>query len=205
MASKKQVHAAQEDAIAIIFQKEYTFGDKVVKFTLDARNYEKLLESFHTRLNDTRNIKGEDEFPYIQNADPVFDVAYRNLVGNPDENRRIEKARQTAIRHYMKLSKQTLALAGILAMVHGNTFENEPTPYEDDEDEYIEGLGEELPKPKPELTNPTEYRLKQLSDILDRDTVLTRKIMEEIHNATTTFEQRVKAGALDNTTFRPLS
>jgi hypothetical protein len=202
MPTKKQALQTSADDIAIVYQKEYEFGDKKVKFTLDARNYEDLLTKFQIRLEAIRDIKGEADFPLIQHSDPVFDVAYKNLIGMRDDAKRIETAKRIAIQHYLKLSQQTYVLAGLLALSHGNIFENEPVPYDEDLEESIDGLGDPLPVPKPDLSNPTEYRLKQLFDILDRDPILTRTVLKEVQDATTNFEQRVKAGQLDGTRFR---
>lgn len=202
MTTKKQLAKKTSDIDSMIYEKEYTFGEKPVRFRLDAVTYEDLLGKFKVRLEAIRDIKGESDFALIQHSDPVFDIAYKNLIGKKNEEAKIESARRITIQHYLALSQQVYALAGLLALTHGNTFDNEPIPYDNELEEVIDGLGEPLPVPHPDLTNPTEYRLKQLSDILDQNTTLTRTVLKEVQDATTIFEQRVKAGQLDGTRFR---
>jgi len=206
MPTKKQALQASVDEVAILYQKEHKFGDKAIRFTLDARDFQQTIDMYQTRLNVVRGIKTEEsDFENIQHSDPVFDVEYKNLAGTPDEKRRIEFARRTAINHYIRLAKETYNWACWLALTKGQSFDNVPTPYEPIVEESLDGLGEPLPRPVPDISNPTEYRLKQLIDLFNLDFQMWLKIQEELRDATTLFEQRVKAGQLDGTTFRPAS
>lgn len=206
MPTKKEALQATVEDVVILYRQEHTFGDKVVRFTLDARDFQQTIAMYQTRLNVVRDIKAEEgDFENIQHSDPVFDVAYKNLAGMRDDKRRIEMARRTTIQHYLELAKETYTWACWLALTKGQSFENEPKPYEPIVEESLDGLGDPLPRPVPDLSNPTEYRLKQLIDLFNLDFQKWLKIQDELKDATTLFEQRVKAGQLDGTTFRPAS
>lgn len=169
------------------------FGIKEVKILADAQamNY---VEQYRDALMVARSIPFDIEALNI--ADPLALVIanqYKNLTG-------VEAVRR-AKNWYSSWVQEANADATMLAFLAVNTFSNTPTPYV--EQKTAPGIPT-TPRPRYDLSDPVEHRLKQIKDMLASDITFQGAVMNAINNAIATLVRGV-TGDTDAAGFQPTS
>jgi len=96
---------------------------------------------------------------------------------------------QQAKGYYESWAYDALKHGWILALLEDNDFFSQPEPYE--EERQPRGLPM-IPKPKYDLNNPVEKRLKQIFDTIAVDTNVQVEVMTKINNAFVKLVQEVE-------------
>jgi hypothetical protein len=169
----------------VLPEKIHIFFDK------STRDY---ADQYTSALHVARNI------PFNISTIPVTDplsLVVANVFNIKEGNVATQKARA----YYERWAYDALKHGWVLALLENNEFTNTPEPY--DESKLPRGIPV-LPEPKYDLSNPTEYRLKQIFDWLASDINLQMTVMTTINNAFAKLVSETEAEETDKRTgFQP--
>lgn len=161
----KQAQAAASDNL-VVYEDVLTGKESNVKLVVEVPRIETRTRQYHQALKHSRGI------PFDMDAINPLDKMYvYALERMPHLKGKPEALRDKVRNFYEQLSAGAYRDAMMLAVIASkeNEFAFEPKPYDDDdafmEDDDLPGLVGP-PRVKPNLDDPTEYRLKQFYDWL---------------------------------------
>ena len=146
------------------------------------KNTREFAEQYTSALHISRNI------PFNLSTIPMTDplaLLISNLFRLTDGAEAIQKARG----YYEQWAYEATKHGWILALLEDNEFINKPEDY--GVERKPRGIPT-IPEPKQQLSNPVEYRLKQIFDLLSIDVALQMTVMNTINNAFAKLVQEVE-------------
>jgi len=153
----------------VVFNKIYETPKGSLRIMIDISRYTDDLQRYFSHLCFARGIPNQDEIENITKFDKNYLAAksqFTWMEQSDNDNTVLEFLKA----QYRLWAHAAMVDAGVLAVTISseNEFDFNPEPYEVSDDSPLPGLPE-LPRPKRNLANPVERRLKQIMDLLASD------------------------------------